>query len=50
MSTRPAQRQKAMLTLPKTILACLAAVAIAATSAAAGPAARTRQLPGQPPA
>ena len=45
MSTRPAQRQKAMLTLPKTILACLAAVAIAATSAAAEPATRTVNSP-----
>ena len=45
MSNRPAQRQKAMLTLPKTILACLAAVAIAATSAAAEPATRTVDSP-----
>ena len=45
MSTRPTQRRKAMLTLPKTILACLAAVAIAATSAAAEPAARNVDSP-----
>ena len=45
MSTQPTQRRKAMLTVPKTILACLAAVAIAATSAAAGPAARNVDSP-----